>query len=222
MFPPDLLARASALIVRYRAVGRMVATAESCTGGLIAGLLTEIPGSSNVLERGFVVYSNAAKEELLGVPAETLAKHGAVSEETARAMAEGALAKSRADVAVSVTGIAGPDGGTAAKPVGLVHFACARRGAPTIAREERFGDIGREAVRLASVKVGLDLLEAAGAEGESINLRGSGCLNSSRMMNRAVRRDVLRLRKVHGPVEERAPVLMIVITLGGELEGSNP
>lgn len=164
---PDLLARASVLIVRYRAVGRMVATAESCTGGLIAGLLTEIPGSSNVLERGFVVYSNAAKEELLGVPAETLAKHGAVSEETARAMAEGALAKSRADVAVSVTGIAGPDGGTAAKPVGLVHFACARRGAPTIAREERFGDIGREAVRLASVKVGLDLLEAAGAEGET-------------------------------------------------------
>ena len=167
MFPPDLLARASALIVRYRAVGRMVATAESCTGGLIAGLLTEVPGSSNVLERGFVVYSNAAKEELLSVPAETLAKHGAVSEPTARAMAEGALAKSRADVAVSVTGIAGPDGGTAAKPVGLVHFACARRGAPTIAREERFGDIGREAVRLASVKVGLDLLEAAGAEGEA-------------------------------------------------------
>ena len=161
MFPPDLLARASALIARYRAAEFMVATAESCTGGLIAGLLTEIPGSSNVLERGFVVYSNAAKEELLDVPAETLAKHGAVSGETARAMAEGALARSRADIAISVTGIAGPDGGTAAKPVGLVHFACARRGAPTIAREERFGDIGREEVRLASVKVGLDLLEAA-------------------------------------------------------------
>ena len=139
----------------------MAATAESCTGGLIAGLLTEIPGSSDMLERGFVVYSNAAKEELLGVPPATLAKHGAVSAETARAMAEGALAKSRAHIAVSVTGIAGPDGGTAAKPVGLVHFACARRGAPTVAREERFGDIGREAVRLASVRVGLDLLEAA-------------------------------------------------------------
>ena len=139
----------------------MASTAESCTGGLIAGLLTEIPGSSDMLERGFVVYSNAAKEELLGVPPETLAKHGAVSAETARAMAEGALAKSRAHIAVSVTGIAGPDGGTAAKPVGLVHFACARRGAPTVAREERFGDIGREAVRLASVRVGLDLLEAA-------------------------------------------------------------
>jgi nicotinamide-nucleotide amidase len=163
MFPSDLIERATALIARYRAAGLMAATAESCTGGLIAGLLTEIPGSSNVLERGFVVYSNAAKQELLGVPAETLLEHGAVSEETARAMAEGALRASRADVAASVTGVAGPDGGTAAKPVGLVHFACARRGAPTVAREERFGDIGREAVRLASVRVGLDLLEAASA-----------------------------------------------------------
>ena len=161
MFPPDLLVRAAELIVRYRGLGLMVATAESCTGGLIAALMTEIPGSSNVLERGFVVYSNAAKEELLGVPAATLAGYGAVSEATARAMAEGALKASRADVAVSVTGIAGPDGGTAAKPVGLVHFACARLGAPTVAREERFGDIGRDAVRLASVRVGLDLLEAA-------------------------------------------------------------
>jgi nicotinamide-nucleotide amidase len=162
MFPPDLIARTSALVARYRAAGLMAATAESCTGGLIAGLLTEIPGSSNVLERGFVAYSNAAKQELLGVPAETLAKHGAVSAETARAMAEGALANSRAEVAVSVTGIAGPDGGSAAKPVGLVHFAFARRGGATIAREERFGDIGREAVRLAAVRVGLELLEAAG------------------------------------------------------------
>jgi nicotinamide-nucleotide amidase len=161
MFPPDLLARAAELVARYREAGLMAATAESCTGGLIASLLTEIPGSSSVLERGFVVYSNAAKEEMLGVAAETLAKHGAVSERAARAMAEGALAQSRAEIAVSVTGIAGPDGGTAAKPVGLVHFACARRGAPTVAREERFGDIGRDAVRLASVRVGLDLLEAA-------------------------------------------------------------
>jgi nicotinamide-nucleotide amidase len=161
MFSSDLITRATELIARYRAAGLMAATAESCTGGLIAGLLTEIPGSSDMLERGFVVYSNAAKQELLGVPAETLVNHGAVSEETARAMAEGALANSRAEVAVSVTGIAGPDGGTAAKPVGLVHFACARRGKPTVAREERFGAIGREAVRLASVRVALDLLEAA-------------------------------------------------------------
>ena len=161
MFPPDLIDRAAALIARCRAERLKVATAESCTGGLIAGLMTEIPGSSNVLERGFVVYSNEAKQELLGVPAETILSEGAVSEATARALAEGALRASHADIAVSVTGIAGPDGGTATKPAGLVHFACARRGAPTVAREERFGDIGREAVRLASVRVGLDLLEAA-------------------------------------------------------------
>jgi nicotinamide-nucleotide amidase len=161
MFPPDLLAQAADLVARYKAAGLMAATAESCTGGLIAGLLTEIPGSSGMVERGFVVYSNAAKQELLGVPAKTLADHGAVSAETAVAMAEGALRASRADVAVSVTGVAGPDGGTATKPIGLVHFACARRGAATVAREERFGDIGRRAVRLASVRVGLLLLDAA-------------------------------------------------------------
>jgi nicotinamide-nucleotide amidase len=161
MFPSDLITRAASLVAGYRAAGLLAATAESCTGGLIAGLLTEIPGSSSMVERGFVVYSNAAKQELLGVPAETLARYGAVSSETALAMAEGALRASRADVAVSVTGVAGPDGGTMVKPLGLVHFACARRGNRTVAREERFGDIGREAVRLASVQVGLDLLEEA-------------------------------------------------------------
>ena len=161
MFPPDLIARAADLVARYKAAGLMAATAESCTGGLIAGLLTEIPGSSTMLERGFVVYSNAAKQELLGVPAETLARYGAVSSETAVAMAEGALRASRAEVAVSVTGIAGPDGGTAGKPVGLVHFACARGGKPTLAREERFGEIGRGAVRLASVRSASIFLEAA-------------------------------------------------------------
>jgi nicotinamide-nucleotide amidase len=161
MFPPDLIIRATDLIARYRQAGLMAATAESCTGGLIAGLLTEIPGSSAVVERGFVVYSNAAKQEVLGVPAETLSSYGAVSRETAMAMAEGALRASRSEVAVSVTGIAGPDGGSVDKPVGLVHFACARRGKPTVAREERFGAKGREAVRLASVRIGLDLLEEA-------------------------------------------------------------
>ena len=120
MFPPDLIARAADLVARYKAAGLMAATAESCTGGLIAGLLTEVPGSSTMLERGFVVYSNTAKQELLGVPAETIALYGAVSSETAVAMAEGAL-RVGAKVAVSVTGIAGPDGGTAGKPVGLVH-----------------------------------------------------------------------------------------------------
>jgi nicotinamide-nucleotide amidase len=161
MFPADLIARAADLVARYKAADLMAATAESCTGGLIAGLLTEISGSSAVLERGFVVYSNAAKQELLGVPAQTLVNQGAVSGETAVAMAEGALRASRAEVAVSVTGIAGPDGGTDTKPVGLVHFACARRGKATVAREERFGAIGRAEVRLASVGVALDLLEAA-------------------------------------------------------------
>ncbi len=161
MFPPDLIARAAALLAKCGEAGLKVAAAESCTGGLVAGLMTEIPGSSAVVERGFVVYSNEAKEELLGVSLETLRAHGAVSERTAREMAEGALAASRADLAVSVTGVAGPDGGTLAKPVGLVWFACARRGAATVAREARFGDIGRTEVRLASVEVALELLEAA-------------------------------------------------------------
>jgi nicotinamide-nucleotide amidase len=161
MFPAELIARAADLIARYREAGLMAVTAESCTGGLIAALLTEIPGSSTMLERGFVVYSNAAKQEAIGVPTETLASHGAVSRATAIAMAEGALTSSRADVAVSVTGVAGPDGGSADKPVGLVHFACARLGKTTVSREERFGAIGREAVRLASVRVGLTLLEEA-------------------------------------------------------------
>jgi nicotinamide-nucleotide amidase len=164
MFPSDLLARAAALIERCRAAGLRIATAESCTGGLIAGLLTEIPGSSAVVERGFVVYSNDAKVELLGVRAATLAAHGAVSEATALAMAEGALRASRADVAVSVTGIAGPDGGSPEKPVGLVWFGCARTGRGAVARGKRFGDIGRGAVRLASVAVALELLEAAASD----------------------------------------------------------
>ncbi len=161
LFPDDLVRRAGALIERCRAEGVKIATAESCTGGLIAALLTEIPGSSAVVERGFVVYSNDAKIELLGVPAETIAAEGAVSEATARAMAQGALAGSRADVAVSVTGVAGPDGGSAEKPVGLVWFACARGGGATVVREEQFGAIGRENVRMASVTTGLGLLEAA-------------------------------------------------------------
>lgn len=160
-FPADLIARAAALLERCRVAGLKIATAESCTGGLVAALLTEIPGSSAVVERGFVVYSNEAKQELLGVPADMLTRHGAVSEPVARAMAEGALKASRADLAVSVTGVAGPDGGTAAKPVGLVWFAFARRGAATAAGEERFGDIGRANVRFASVRVALEMLEAA-------------------------------------------------------------
>jgi nicotinamide-nucleotide amidase len=161
-FPSELAARAAALIARYAAEGLKLATAESCTGGLVAALLTEIPGSSAVVERGFVTYSNEAKREMLGVPEATLAEHGAVSEATARAMALGALARSRADVAVSITGIAGPSGGGAEKPVGLVHFACAARAGSLIAVERRFGDIGRAAIRMASVAQALELLERAG------------------------------------------------------------
>ena len=126
MFPPHLLEMSASLLDRLRAANLKLATAESCTGGLVAGVLTEIAGSSDVVERGFVTYSNAAKMELLGVPEAMLAEHGAVSEPVARAMAQGALAHSHADVAVSVTGVAGPGGGSAAKPVGLVHIAAAQ------------------------------------------------------------------------------------------------
>ncbi len=156
-----LLARAEALVRAYAAADLKIATAESCTGGLIAGLLTAVPGSSAVVERGFVTYSNEAKAEAIGVPMALIAEHGAVSESVARAMAEGALAASRADVAVSVTGIAGPGGGSDAKPVGLVHFGLAAKGAPTRHVERRFGDAGRAEVRRLSVDEALALLEEA-------------------------------------------------------------
>lgn len=158
MFPADLVKMAENLLADCRAKKVMLVTAESCTGGLIAGLLTEIPGSSDVVERGFVTYSNAAKAEAIGVPPDLITAHGAVSEPVARAMAEGALAHSRADVAVAVTGVAGPGGGTAAKPVGLVHLAATRRGGPTQHLECRFGDIGRGPIRLATVRAVLDLV----------------------------------------------------------------
>jgi nicotinamide-nucleotide amidase len=135
-----------------------IATAESCTGGLVAGALTEIPGSSAVVLCGFTTYSNSAKHQMLGVPDETLQTRGAVSRETALAMAEGALAHSDAGLSVAITGIAGPGGGSPDKPVGLVHFAAARRGGPSIAREVRFGDIGRSVVRRRSVLVALEML----------------------------------------------------------------
>ena len=137
----------------------MLATAESCTGGLIAGLMTSVSGSSDVLDCGFVTYSNAAKTRLIGVPSELIAEHGAVSTEVARAMAQGALAHSSADIAVAVTGVAGPGGGTATKPVGLVHFGCARRSGETQTIEKRFGDLGRTEVRRAALLCALDLLE---------------------------------------------------------------
>lgn len=158
MFEPSILALAESVLASARAKSLRIATAESCTGGLVAGALTEIPGSSDVFERGFVTYSNAAKMEELGVPEATLRAHGAVSEATARAMAEGALRHAPADISVAITGVAGPGGGSPEKPVGLVHFAAARKGGPTIAAEHRFGDIGRSNIRTAAVEVALSLL----------------------------------------------------------------
>jgi nicotinamide-nucleotide amidase len=160
MFSTELLARAEKLLADARAKGLKIATAESCTGGLVAGLLTEIPGSSDVIERGFVTYSNQAKEEMLGVPAALLRQHGAVSEPVARVMAEGAIRNSTAQLSVAITGIAGPGGGSDDKPVGLVHIAAARAGEATLHRECRFGDIGRGDVRLKSVEVALQMLQS--------------------------------------------------------------
>jgi len=158
MFSPALLSLAKAVLDAARAKKLRIATAESCTGGLISGVLTEIPRSSDVLERGFVTYSNKAKEEMLGVPPALIKHHGAVSEQVARAMAEGAIKHSPAHLAVAVTGIAGPGGGTKAKPVGLVYLAVHRKGRPSLNEEHRFGNIGRTQVRLKSVEAALELL----------------------------------------------------------------
>lgn len=155
---PELEARAAQVLNLYRKAGWTIATAESCTGGLIAAVLTSVPGSSDVMERGFVTYTNQAKMDLLGVPAGVLDAHGAVSAQVAQAMARGALTASPATISVSVTGVAGPGGGSALKPVGLVQFGCARRDGRLILREMRFGDPGRSAIRLASVGTALDLL----------------------------------------------------------------
>ncbi len=149
---------AKRLLALARARGLKIATAESCTGGLVAGALTEIPGSSDVVERGFVTYSNEAKHEMLGVPLATLNKFGAVSRQTAEAMARGALKNSEADLSVAITGIAGPGGATPGKPVGLVHFAAAR-GGRLIHRAKKFGDIGRRKVRQKSVDEALAMLD---------------------------------------------------------------
>ena len=151
--------RASNLLDAAKAEGLKIATAESCTGGLIAASLAAVPGASAALERGFVTYSNEAKMEMLGVPEDVLKRHGAVSKPVALAMADGALAHSRADIAVAVTGIAGPDGGTPEKPVGLVHIAAARRGGAVLHEEKRFGDIGRHEIQAETVAAALDLMK---------------------------------------------------------------
>ncbi|CAN5395414.1 CinA family protein [soil metagenome] len=157
MFPEDIEFLAKAVVQAAIRRGVMVATAESCTGGLVAGAITAVAGSSAALDRGFVTYSNAAKSGMIGVSPELIEAYGAVSEPVARAMATGALAHSDAGVAISITGIAGPGGGSVEKPVGLVHFGAAD-GAGVDHAEHRFGDLGREAVRLASVRIALQML----------------------------------------------------------------
>lgn len=137
--------------------GIMAATAESCTGGMIIAVLTDIPGSSAVVDRGFITYSNEAKMEMLGVSEATLAAHGAVSEETALEMATGAMERSRASIALAVTGIAGPDGGSPEKPVGLVWFGLALRGRPTIAESRIFPNEGRDFIRRETVRTALTI-----------------------------------------------------------------
>lgn len=154
----DVSSLAARLLDECRQRRLTVATAESCTGGLVAAAMTDIAGSSDVFDRGFITYSNTAKRAVLDVPAVVLGTHGAVSRETARAMADGALVHSQADIAVAITGIAGPGGGTPEKPVGLVHLAGAVRGGGMLDREMRFGDLGRNEVRRRSVVAALELL----------------------------------------------------------------
>lgn len=161
LFPDPLLDQAARLLQLCRTARLRLTTAESCTGGLVAGLLTAIPGSSDVVERAFVTYSNEAKAEMLGVPASLIEAKGAVSAEVALAMAQGALAHARADLAVAVTGVAGPGGGSAEKPVGLVHFATARVGGATVHEEHRFGPLTRDAIRMRSVETALAMLKRA-------------------------------------------------------------
>lgn len=157
MFSKELIDQTKALIEACRDGGLMIGTAESCTGGLLAACLTEVPGASNVFERGFVTYTNTAKVDMLGVPEALIRDHGAVSEEVARAMAEGVLSRVNADLSASITGIAGPGGATPAKPLGLVHLASIRRGGEMVHERHVFSGSRRE-VRLAAVTAAIDIL----------------------------------------------------------------
>ena len=164
IWPEDIEETARAIVADFAKKELLIATAESCTAGLIAGAITEISGSSAVFDRGFVTYSNEAKREMIGVANATLKAHGAVSRETALEMAEGAIGNSGANISVAVTGIAGPGGGSEEKPVGLVHLAAARRGSKPIHREMRYGDIGRSGIRLATVRTALEMLIEIGRD----------------------------------------------------------
>lgn len=159
MFSTRLIQYARLLIGDCTEKGLRIATAESCTGGLIAGCLTEIAGSSAAVDCGFITYSNESKRDLLGVPGDMLADYGAVSEPVARAMAEGALQESRAHIAVAVTGVAGPGGGTPMKPVGLVHVACIRANRRMLHEVHHFGDLGRSEIRMKTIEAAFDLIQ---------------------------------------------------------------
>jgi nicotinamide-nucleotide amidase len=156
MLPNEIEDETQELLERACDQELSLATAESCTGGLLGSLLTDVQGASHAFERGFITYTDEAKHELLGVPKEVLETQGAVSRESAIAMAEGALAHSRADIALSVTGFAGPGG--EGDECGLVHFGCARRGRETLHREEHFGDLGRGPIRIECLRTSLSML----------------------------------------------------------------
>jgi nicotinamide-nucleotide amidase len=168
MLDDDIVGAAKDLLAICKEKNLLIATAESCTAGLIAGTLTEIPGVSSILDRGYVTYSNEAKHEMLGVSRDILKTHGAVSAQTAQAMARGVLGHSRVHLAVSVTGIAGPDGGSPEKPVGLVYFAAASRTGKIVDAEKRYGDVGRSQVRKQSVLQAFKMLHEL-AKGEAGN-----------------------------------------------------
>lgn len=158
LFPADIEQLATRIVTEFTQRNLTVATAESCTGGLIAGALTEVAGSSAVVDRGYITYSNTAKIEMIGVSNAVLMEYGAVSRQTALQMVDGALKRSGASLAVAVTGIAGPGGGSADKPVGLVHLAAKSRTGTLLHRDMRYGDLGRDGVRLATVKTALEML----------------------------------------------------------------
>jgi nicotinamide-nucleotide amidase len=164
VFPADIAQQAKVIIERFSARNLMVATAESCTGGLIAGCLTDISGSSAVVDCGFVTYSNEAKMAMIGVQSSTLHSFGAVSQQVAIEMAKGAIANSRAQLSVAVTGVAGPGGGSADKPVGLVHIAAASSSGQIAHRKMLYGDIGRDEIRLATVRTALTMLQELALE----------------------------------------------------------
>ena len=158
MFSLEIVTLARLLVDEARERSLRIVTAESCTGGLVAGAICQVAGASDVFERGFVTYSNRAKEEMLGVPGDLIADLGAVSEPVVRLMAEGALEAANAHLSVAITGVAGPGGGSPLKPVGTVHFATARANGPILHRVELFADMDRDGVRMASLKVALELL----------------------------------------------------------------